>query len=85
MSATYSQVGFDDVAWLWFNCLIQSDSGTHFVGGRREVDSSRWFNVFGSLFYPGTDGVEDVSVLDYVVEVVVAGYDAGESAVVCPQ
>jgi hypothetical protein len=37
------------------------------------------------LFDPGSDGVEDVAVLDYVVEVVVAGYDAGESSVVCPQ
>jgi len=37
------------------------------------------------LFDPGSDGVEDIAVLDYVVEVVVAGYDACEPSVVGPQ
>jgi len=37
------------------------------------------------LFDTGADCVKDVAVLDDVVEVFVAGYDAGESAVVGPK
>jgi hypothetical protein len=55
------------------------------VGCRRYVDVAAGFDVFGSLFYPGADGVEDVTVLDDAVEILVAGYYAGESAVVGPQ
>ena len=55
------------------------------MGGRGQVYPAIGFDVFWSLFDPGTDCIEDIAVLDDVVEVIVAGYNTGEPSIICPE